>query len=134
MSYRALKRQVGETNSTARNDGPRQARIAFHLSLWPSILFASFLVVFYSIVFASALSGVGRVVEPIAIFVLQAIPNPFAVFPLLASLLGIIMGSGSMRWRVDPETTKIAARAVILGSASLAAYAYLLLIRSGIGR
>ncbi len=114
--------------------GPRQARIAFHLSLWPFVLFASFLAVLYSVIFASAVLGVGRVVEPIGIFVLQAIPNPAVVAPLLASLFGIIMGYGIMRWRVDRETTKTAARAVIFGFASLAVYAYLLLAASGIGR
>ena len=118
----------------------KQARIAFHLSLWSFAIFAAFLIVFYSIVFVCHLlngcirAGIGHIVEPIGIFILQAIPSPALIAPFLASLFGIIMGYGIMQRGVDPKTTKMAARAVVFGFASLAVYAYLLLIRSGIGR
>ncbi len=115
------------------NDGPKQARIAFHLSFWPFVFFASFLAVLYSIIFVSAL-GVGQVLEPIGIFILQAIRSPASLAPLLPSLFGLIMGYWFMTRREDRETTKIASRAVIFGFASLAVYAFLLWDTSGIGR
>ncbi len=117
----------------------KQVRIAFHLSLWPFVLFASFLGVLYIIIIVGAVlpyaPSAGRtVLESIFILILQAIRSPASLAPLLPSLFGLIMGYTIMQRGVDRETTKTAARAVIFGFASLAVYAYLLLAASGIGR
>ncbi len=113
-------------------------RIAFHLSLWPFVLFLSLLVVLYILILVAAVlpgsSGGGSALESIAIFVLQAIKSPAMAAPAISVLIGVIMGFAIRGSKVDRKATKIATRAVIFGFASLAVYAYLLLAASGIGR
>ncbi len=113
-----------------------QSRIAFHLSVWP-------LVVFLSLFGASFLLFLGvtsnesfrRGVEPFLIFLIfQVINNPLLGFILLFSVFGIVMGIGVRAWRVGERTNRIAARAAILGFAGIAVYALLVWFWSGLGR
>ncbi len=113
-----------------------QSRIAFHLSVWP-------LVVFLSLFGASFLLFLGvrlnesfrRGVEPVLIFLIfQVINNPLLGFLLLFSLFGIVMGIGVRAWSVDERTNRIAAKAALLGFAGIAVYALLVWFWSGLGR
>ena len=115
-----------------------QSRIAFHLSLWPFVLFVSFLGVLYILIIVAAVlpgsSGGGSALESIAIFVLQAIKSPAMAAPAISILIGFIMAIGIRDSGVDRKARKTATGAAIFAFAGLAVYAYLLLATSGIGR
>ncbi len=117
--------------------GPReQARIAFHLSLWPLVVFLSLFGASFLLFLAVRLNeSFRRGVEAFLIFLIfQVINNPLLGFILLFSLVGIVMGIGVRAWRVDEETNRIAARAALLGFAGIATYALLVWFWSGLGR
>ncbi len=114
-----------------------QARIAFHLSLWPFVLFVSFLGVLYILIIAGAVSpesSGGTVRESIGIFVLQAVNSPTMAAPVISIIIGFIMGFGIGGSGVDRKTMKTATRAAILAFPSLLVYAFLLFATAGIGR
>ncbi len=119
--------------------GPgKQAKVAFLLSLWPFVLFVSFLGVLYIVIIVGAVSPAssagGTVLESIAIFVLQAVKSPAIAAPVISILIGFIMAIGILDSGVDRKAMKTATRAAIFGFASLAVYAFLLFATSGIGR
>ncbi len=114
-----------------------QSRIAFLLSLWPFVLFVSFLGGLYLIIIVAAVSPAssvgGTVLESFAIFILQAAKSPATAAPLLSSVIGVLM-SIRISGGVDGEAMKNASRAAIFGFASVAVYAFLLFSTAGIGR
>lgn len=115
----------------------KQAKIAFLLSLWPFLLFLSFLGLLYIIIIASAVSPAssgGTVREAIGIFVLQAVISPAMAAPLVSIMIGFIMGIVIGGSGVDRRTMRRATMAAILAFPSLLVYAYLLFAVSGIGR
>ena len=119
--------------------GPRkQAKVVSLHFLWPFVLFVSFLGVLYILIIVAAVSPAssagGTVLECLRIFVLQAVRGPAMAAPVISIMIGFIMAIGILDSGVDRKAMKTASRAVIFGFASLAVYAYLLLIRSGIGR
>ena len=114
-----------------------QSRIAFHLSLWPLVVFLSLLGASFLLFLAVRLNEgpFKEVVGPFVIFLIfQVINNPLLGFLLLFSLFGIMMGIGIRAWRVDERTSRIAAKAALLGFAGFAAYALLVWFWSGFGR
>ncbi|MEE9174158.1 MAG: hypothetical protein V3U30_04195 [Thermoplasmata archaeon] len=119
-------------------DRLRLARIAFHLSLWPFVLFVSFLVVLYILLIVGAVSPAssagGTVLESIFIFVLQAVKSPAMAAPVLLIIIGFIMAIGIGGSGVDRKTMNTATWAAILAFPSLAVYAFLLFATAGIGR
>ncbi len=114
-----------------------RSRIAFHLSLWPFVLFVSLLGGLYLLIIVAAVSPAssvgGTVLESIAIFILQAAKSPATAAPLLSSVIAVLM-SIRISGGVDDEAMKNASRAAIFGFASVAAYAILLFSTAGIGR
>ncbi len=118
--------------------GPgKQAKVAFLLSIWPFVLFVSFLGVLYILIIAGAVSpesSGGTVRESIGIFVLQAVKNPAMAAPVISILIGFIMALGILDSGVDRKAMKTATRAAIFAFAGLAVYAFLLLSTAGIGR
>ncbi len=116
----------------------RLARIAFHLSLWPLILFLSFLGVLYIVIIAGAVSpastGVGTVLLYVFIFVLQAVKSPAMAAPVLSIIIGFIMAIGIGGSGVDRKTMNTATWASVFAFPGLAAYAFLLFFTAGIGR
>ncbi len=113
-----------------------QSRIAFHLSLWPFVLFVSFLGVLYIILIGAAVSPApsgGTFREAIVIFIILAVRSPAMAAPILSSLIGVIMGFAIKGSGVDRRPMKTATRAAIFGLAGLAVYAYLLFGTTGFG-
>ena len=113
-----------------------QAKVALLLSLWPFVLFASFLGYIYLLATVAAVSGAssaGTVFEAFLFFILQAAKSPATAAPLLSSVIGVLM-SIRISGGVDGEAMKNASRAAIFGLASVAVYAFLLFFTSGIGR
>ncbi len=118
-------------------DRLRLARIAFHLSLWPFVLFVSFLGVLYILIIAGAVSpgsSGGTVRESIGIFILQAVKSPAMAAPVLSIIIGFIMAVGIGGSGVDRKTMNAATWAAIFAFPSLAVYAFLLFATAGIGR
>ncbi len=118
-------------------DSLRQARIAFHLSLWPLVVFLSLFGASFLLFLAVRLDGGSfrGAVEPfLTILIFQVMNNPLLGFIPLFSLFGIAMGIGVRAWRVGEKTTRIATRAALLGLAGFAAYALLVWLWSGLGR
>ena len=110
-----------------------QSRIAFHLSLWPLVVFLSLFGLGFLLVLLAARLDQG--LAPFLTFlVFQLINNPLLGFILLFSLFGIVMGIGVKGWKVDDETNRTAARAALLGFAGIAVYALLVWVWSGFGR
>ncbi len=117
-------------------DRLRLARIAFHLSLWPLVLFVSFLGVLYIILIASAVSPAssgGTVRESIFIFILQAMKSPAMAAPALSIIIGFIMAIGIGGSGVDRKTMNTATWAAILAFPGLLVYAFLLFFTAGFG-
>lgn len=137
MSHRAEKGHEDATNATGRNDGPRQARIAFHPSFWPLLVFLSFFAVGFLLLIAIML-GPGSFKEAagtvLVYLVFQVIKNPLTAFLLLPSVFGIVLGIAIKAWRLDEQTNRIAARAAFLGFLGIAVYALLVWFWSGFGR
>ena len=119
-------------------DRLRLARIAFHLSLWPLVLFGSFLGVLYILLIAGAVapeSSGGTVRQVVGIFILQAIKSrPAMAAPVLSIIIGFIMAIGIRESGVDRKTMNTATWAAIFAFPSLAVYAFLLFFTAGIGR
>ncbi len=118
-------------------DRLRLARIAFLLSLWPTVLFVSFLGVLYILIIAGAVSpesAGGTVRQSIAIFILQAVKSPAMAAPVLSIIIGFIMAIGILDSGVDRKTMNTATRAAVFTFPSLAVYAFLLFATAGIGR
>ena len=115
-----------------------KSRIALLLSLWPFVLFVSFLGILYILIILAAVSpassGGGSVLESIFIFVLQSVKSPAMAAPVLSILIGFIMAIGIRDSGVDRKAMKTATRAAIFAFAGLAVYAYLLFATTGIGR
>ncbi len=137
-----LTEQMAETRPNRETvpggkDRLRVARIAFHLSLWPFVLFASFLGVLYILIIAGAVSPAssgGTVRESIGIFVLQAVKSPAMAAPVLSIIIGFIMAIGILDSRVDRKTMNTATWAAIFAFPGLLVYAFLLFFTAGIGR
>ncbi|MFQ5911075.1 MAG: hypothetical protein ACE5IJ_10210 [Thermoplasmata archaeon] len=118
--------------------GPRkQAKVAFHLSLWPFVLFVSLIGVLYILIIVAVVSpasSAGKtVLESIVIFIILAVKSPAMAAPRLSSLIGVLL-SIRITGGVDRRAMKNASRAAIFGFASIAVYAFLLFSTAGIGR
>ncbi len=116
--------------------GPgRQAKVVFLLSLWPFVLFVSFLGVLYILIIAGAVSPASSGGDgPGVLFVLQGVKSPAMAAPVLSIIIGFIMAIGILDSGVDRKATKTATRATIFAFPSPAVYAYLLWTTAGIGR
>ena len=112
-----------------------QAKVAFLLSLWPFVLFASFLGAFYIILIgayvAPAPSG-GTLQEAVVIFIILTVRSPVLAVPVISALIGVFM-SIRIPSGVDRKVKVTASWAAVFGFASLALYAYLLFSTTGFG-
>lgn len=122
---------------SASKDGLGQARIAFHLSLWPLLVFISLFGLSFLLLVAVALDGesLRSAVEPfLTILIFQVINNPLLGFLLMFSFFGIAMGIGIRAGKVGEITDRSTTKAVLLGLAGFAVYALLVWFWSGFGR
>ncbi len=113
----------------------QQAKVAFLLSLWPFVLFVSFLGLLYIILIGAAVSPApsgGTFREAIVIFIILAVRSPVMAAPVISALIGVFM-SIRINSGVDRKAKKNPSRAAIFGFASIAVYAYLLFGTTGFG-
>ncbi len=116
--------------------GPgNQAKVAFLLSLWPFVLYASFLGAFYIILIGAIVSPApsgGTLREAVVIFIILAVRSPVLAAPVISALIGVFM-SIRIPSGVDRKVKAKASWAAVFGFASVVVYAYLLFSTTGFG-
>ncbi len=129
------------------NDSPKQARIAFILSLWPFAFFAFSIGITWLLFFSMAASAesfsealwtlFGNFVFHMAMGQMAGaspLLSSLAPTALLSGLVGTVLGFALRGSREDEGTVRIATRAGIYGISSLAMYAFLFWSWFGFGR